>query len=721
MRRETRCWGRRRTGRRGGVNVVQVSSDFFATLGVNPELGRGFRREEELPGARVAVLSHDTWQTEFNGDRKVIGRTVVFSDMNFTVVGVMPAGFGFPIQNVPAAAWITMSLDAEGVNPSAQQRGWNQLAVVGRLKDGVTPEQAQDDMNRVAMGLAKQYPDDDSQETAVSVKPVLASMVEDVAKPLKILFWAVCCLLLIVCANVAGLLLTRTSQRRGELAIRSALGATRGQILRQLMTESMVLSLGGGVLGVAATWGMLKAAPSVLPANLPRVGAIAMDGRVLGFAIGVSVLTGLVFGVLPAWLASKQDPARALGESGRSGIAGRRHYRLQSVLVVSQTALGLVLLVGAGLLIRSFEQTMKVDPGFSPGGMVTFRIAVPEKRYSDEKQVALVHELLPRLKALPGVSGATAAFPMPLTNGDIRISFELEGATNKPGDYPSAGVALTETGYFETMRIALKRGRLFVPTEQDAKGAPVVIVNEAFAQMYFPNGDALGKHMRSGLGSSLEDANTPPMREIVGIVANVKRLSLTETDRPQYYIPYEQAPVSIPFMAMRVSGDAGMYERMVTAEVANIDRGLPVYRFASYGEELKRITAQERFQTLLLSGFAGVALLLAGLGLYAVLSYMVTQRRMELGLRIALGAQRGAVLGMMLRRGLSLAAVGLGLGLVAAAGLTRFVAGLLFGVKALDGVTFGGMAMVLLGVSVVASLIPAWRASLVDPNVALRE
>ena len=702
------------------VRGVQVSSDFFTALGVQPELGRGFQRSEELPGAHPVVLSHATWVSEFASDAKILGKTIVMSDKNYTVVGVMPAGFMFPVSNIDYAFWMTFSSDAEGKSPWTEQRGWNQLAVVARLKDGVTLAQAKAEMDGIQAGLAKQYPEEDANETAVNVVPQLNDVVGDSAGPLRILFGAVCCLLLIVCANVAGLMLTRTSQRRGELALRSALGATRMQLLRQLLIEALLLSVGGGVLGILGSSVVLRVLPGVLPASLPRIHQIALSGDVLGFAVGVSVLTGLLFGVLPAWRASLQDPASALGESGRSGMAGRRHYRLQSGLVVAQTAIGMVLLVGAGLLIHSFDRLMRVDPGFESQGLLSFRVSMPVKRYGQEAQARFFSQLLPRLQAMQGVQGAAAAFPLPLTQGDINISFSIEGQEVPPAQEPSARVTLTTANYFETMRIPLKAGREFLATEQAANGRPVAMVNEAFAKRFFPGQNVVGRRIRSGLGGGDKPGDAPPMREIVGVAGNVKRENLTEADKPEYFIPYEQAPVAIPAVALRVTGDPATYAKRVSAELAAMDSALPVYRFQSYQDELSRTTAQERFQTLLLTGFAGIALLLAGLGLYAVLSYMVVQRRPELGLRIALGAQRGNVLGLMLRLGVRLAGMGLVVGLGAAAILTRFVAGLLYRVEPLDLLSFAGTAAVLILVSVVACLIPAWRASRVDPNEVLR-
>jgi predicted permease len=699
------------------VSSVEVSSEFFTTLGVSPAIGRGFLRREEQPGSRVAVLSHDLWKTQFHSDPQILGKTVVLSEQNYTIVGVMPEGFDFPITNTGNSVWVTFAQEAEGSNPSTAQRGYNQLSVIGRLRPGVTLAQARAEMNALQQSLAARYPDDDAQLTGVNVISELEDVVGESKTPLRILFAAVSCLLLIVCANVAGLMLTRTSRRRGELAIRSALGAGRAQILRQLLVESILLSVSGGLLGLAATSLLLRVLPGILPANLPRVHQIALNGEVLAFAAGLSVLTGLLFGVLPAWRASKQDPAAALSENGRGATTGRRQFRLQSLLVVGQTAIGLVLMVGAGLLIQSFSRTLRVDPGFDPSHTLTFRVATPQARYNEAARDRFFRELLEHLKALPGAQAATAAFPLPLTQGDINISFSIEGRPTTAGEEPSARVSLIEDNYFQALRIPLRQGRFFLSTENNTDGRPVVIVNEAFARKFFPGQNAVGQHIRSGLGHG----DVPPMREIVGVVGNVKRASLTEPDKAEYYIPYEQAPVAPPAVALRVTGDPNGYANLVRAEVAKIDSSLPTYRLQSYQDDLVRITAQQRFQTLLLTAFAAIALLLAALGLYAVLSYMVAQRTAEFGLRIAIGAPRTHVLELMLSRGLTLTAAGLAVGLGASALLTRFVAGLLYGVKPLDAATFASMTAALLLVSALACLIPAWQAAMLDPNDTLRK
>jgi predicted permease len=697
------------------LNSLAVSSEFFTTLGTQPELGRAFTRAEELPGAHVVILSHDLWKDNFAADPHILGKTVVLSDTRYTVTGVMPAGFAFPISNRVFDLWTSLARDDDGPTSSVHQRGWNQLSIVGRLRPGVTPEQAKSEMDTIQKGLSVRYAD--ANEIGVAVTPLLDDVVSDVRTPLRILFGAVACLLLIVCANVAGLMLTRTSRRRGELAIRSALGATRAQLLCQLLAESILISVAGGALGILATTAILRLLPAILPASLPRVQHIALSGPILSFAVAVSVLTGLLFGIFPAWRASRQDPSAALTENGRGATTGRRQFRLQSILVVAQTAISLMLLVGAGLLIHSFARTLQVDPGFDPRQMLTFRLAVSAKRYDEQRRIALLRQLIPTLNALPGVQSTTAAYPLPLTEGDISISFSITGRPTPPGGDPSARVSLTEPGFFKTLRIPLLQGRYFEPNEHDARAQPVVVVNESFARHFFPGQNAVGQHMRSGLGIG----DTPPVREIVGVVANVKRSTLTEADRPEYYIPLEQTGVQAnPVFGLRVSGDPNSYANSIRAAVAKIDPELPAYRLQSYQDDLARITAQQRFQTLLLSAFAAIALLLAALGLYAVLSYMVAQRTSEFGLRIALGAPRTHVLQLVLSHGLTLTLIGLGVGLAASALLTRFAASLLYGVKPLDAVTFASMTSILLLVSAVACLYPAWQAAMLDPNDTLR-
>jgi predicted permease len=696
------------------IDGMAVSSDFFHVLGVGPALGRSFVRAEEQAGNRSVIISHGLWQSALGASPAAIGQTIHLSDESYTVIGVMPASFQFP--NAPdAQAWITTALTQEGKEPSGQQRGWNQLDVIGRLAPGVSIEQARAEMDTIQRSLAAQYPEDDKTETAVSIKPELLDLVGDVQKPLNILFACVCLLLLIACANVAGLLLTRTAARRSELALRSALGATRPQIVRQLLIESLTISLIGGLAGFSLAAIALRLAPQFLPADLPRLNELSLNPRVFLFSLAASLLTGLLFGVFPAWRSSRLDPAMALHDTTGSSTASTGHGRLHGALVIGETALGLVLLIGAGLLIRSFDKLLNVSPGFNHTHLITFRVGMPPKRFRDEKLLQLTQQLQARFATLPGVQQSTYAFPLPLTGGDMHITFSIEGRPNPPGEDPGARASVVAANFFESLQMPLRRGRFFTSVEDRASSPPAVIVNQAFANRFFPGEDALGKRLITGLSSG----DTPEPREIVGIVGNVVRASLSEAPTPEYFVPFAQVSLGPPVFALRVISDPNNYIDTVRAVVAQQDASLPVYSVRT--NLLARSTAQQRFQTILISAFAVIALVLSAIGLYAVLSYMVAQRTMELGLRIALGAQRGNILELILRRGLLLSAAGLAIRLAASAMLTRFMATLLFATKALDLVTFVGMALLLFAISTMACLVPAYRASRLDPIETLRQ
>lgn len=700
------------------IDGMAVSSDFFRVLGVKPALGREFLRVEEQAGNRSVIISHGLWQSTFGSNSAALGQTLQLSDETFTVVGVMPAAFQFP--NSPdAQVWITPSLVAqEGKNPSGQQRGWNQLEVIGRLANGVSMEQARAEMQTIQQALAAQYPDDDKIETAVSVKPELQDLVEDVQRPLRILFAAVFSLLLIACTNVAGLLLTRTSARRSELALRAALGATRPQIVRQLLIESLTISFLGGAFGFALAAGALRVAPQFLPTDLPRLNELSLNPRVLLFSLAASLFTGVLFGVVPAWRSSRLDPSLALSESTRSSTASRGQNRLHSALVIGETAIGMTLLICAGLLIRSFNKLLSVDPGFNKDHLLTFLVGMPPKRFQDEKLLQVTQQLQAQFAVLPGVQQSTYGFPMPLTGSDMSITFRIEGRPVQPGEEPGARATVVSGNFFQALQMPLRRGRFFNAAEDQPHGPRTIMVNQAFADKFFPGEDALGKRILSGL-SALSSGDKPEPREIVGITGNVVRSSLDEAPTPEYFIPFAQVPVVVPVFALRVSGDPERYVNTVRASVAKLDPSLPVYGFRT--NLLARSTAQQRFQTILISAFAIIALVLSAVGLYAVLSYMVAQRTMELGLRIALGAQRGNILELILRRGVLLAVAGLAIGLMLSVGVTRFLASLLFATKVLDVATFAGMALLLLGISTISCLVPAYRASRLEPIDTLRQ
>jgi putative ABC transport system permease protein len=694
-----------------------VSSDFFHVLAVNPQLGRGFVFDEEKPGTHVAVLSHETWQSVFGGDPNIVGRTITLDTNNYAVVGVMPQGFEFPIVNPAPALWVTLADDAADKDPMTAQRGAKALTLVGRLKPGVTVSQANADLSLISRNLATQYPDSNKTQTGAIVVPELEDLVGNTSSALHVLFAAVVFLLLIACANVAGLMLTRASRRQAEMAVRSAMGASRFGIIRQVLVESVVLSLCGGAVGIALSVVLLKTMLRFVPQNLPRLAQGSVDGKVLLFAALASVLTGVLFGVLPAWRMSRLDPSLALRESTRSMTSGRGHHRLNDILVVAETAIGLVLLVGAGLLIHSFIRVLNVDPGFDPHQVLTASLNLPENQYSGLKKAQFYDELLRRLSALPGVESVAAGFPMPLGRGRIGLSFSIEGRPIAKGDEPGELASIITPEFFRTLRIPILSGRAFLPTD-DSKSAPVAMVNQAFARKYFPGENAVGKHFKPGLGDGILEE---PMREIVGVVGDVKQHGITVEMPPQMYLPYKQAIVFSPPVAIRTSGDPLSLIGPLREQLAQVDSNIPLYRISTLDDYVSLSASQPRFQTVLITFFAAMALLLSAIGLYAVLSYMVAQRTLEIGLRLALGAQREDVLGLILRRGLVLAVTGLAIGIFVSLLLTRFMAEMLYGVKPFDPLTFVGVSAVLLLVSLAASSAPAYRAARLDPMRTLRE
>ncbi len=479
-----------------------------------------------------------------------------------------------------------------------------------------------------------------------------------------------------------------------------------------------MLSALGGIAGVLLAEYMVKGLMHFVPPNLPRLDHVSVDGTVLAFALGTSVLTGILFGLLPARRLSLIDPASALREGSRTATAGRNKHRLHTALVIIETALGLTLLVGAGLLIRTFSHILGSDPGFQTQHLLTFRIGLPEKRYPTEHRVQFYNELLPRLASLPGVQAATAAYPLPLSGGDMSLTFSIEGQPKDPGNEPSGRATLAEPNLFQTLGIPLLQGRQLTAQDNQPDAPKVIVINQALAQTFFPGVNPIGKRIRTGFD---DEKGEKGWREIVGVTANVKRLNLTELAKPEYYLPFGQASAAPLHIAVRVSGDPLSYENAIRATVAGIDRDLPVYRVRTLEENIGRSTAQQRFQTLLLTAFAVVALVLAATGLYAVLSFMVVQRTHEIGLRMALGAQRSNVLSLILIRGLVMAAIGICLGVAVSALLTRFLGSLLYGVKPLDPVTFVAVPALLLAISAAASWFPAHRASALNPMTTLRE
>jgi putative ABC transport system permease protein len=696
-----------------------VSPDLFAVLGVKPQVGRWFASEEEKPGVRVAIINHGLWQRQFGGDPNVVGRALTLNGKSFTVVGVMPAGFQFPIEAVPVELWVSSSIDGEKSDPKDpaqnEQRGAHFLQGVARLKPGVTIEQAQADLSAIAAKLEQQYPDSNTRAGA-KVISYHSDLVHDYSQALWLILGAVGCVLLIACANVANLLLARATARYKEIAVRAALGANRLRVVRQLLTESLLLSLGGGLLGLLLAWWGAEALVRLIPEDVPRLSEISIDRWVFGFTLLVSLVTGLIFGLAPALQASKIELTEAMKEGARAS-GGCARARLRGALVVAEIAIAMVVLVGAGLLLQTFRRLQQVDLGFDTRNVLTASVELPDARYPKTEQAAAFYRnLLDRVKALPGVESASAIVPQPLSGDTFMISFEIEGRNIPKGEQPSSNFRSVSLDYFSAMKIPLVSGRVFDEAD-NAQAAKVLIVNETFARRHFPNENPLGKHIKPGI--SLEGPTA--WREIVGVVKDVKhRQSLSREAEPEYYLPHAQMPIGNMNLIVRTTNDPRGLARSIEREVQALDKDIPVYRFKTLDQYLGVAVAQPRFNALLLSLFAGLALLLTGIGLYGVMAYSVLQRTQEIGVRLALGAQTGDVLKMVLRHGMRLTALGLGLGVAAAYALTRYMESLLFGVKATDPSTFALISLLLIGVSLLACLIPARRAAKVDPLVALR-
>ncbi|MDX6304394.1 MAG: putative transport system permease protein [Blastocatellia bacterium] len=694
-----------------------VNADLFPLLGAAPSLGRAFRPEEDKPGesGRVVILSQQLFQKRFNSDPNVINQSVVLDGKVFTIVGVMPPEFQFPIQNEPVELWTTVSGDREGKDPITEERGAHYMNVIGRLKPGVTREQAQAEMTTISARLEQQYPDKNLHRST-RVEPALEALIGTIRPALLILLGAVGCVLLIACANVANLLLARAMTRHKEMAIRSALGASRFRVVRQLLTESILLSLAGGLLGLilAVWWSDLLV--SLGKKDIPRAFQVGLDWRVLGFTLGVSILTGIIFGLVPAIHSSKTQLTETLKEGGRGSGEGARRNRIRGVLVVGELAIAVILLVGAGLLIQSLWRLRQVSPGFSSQNVLTFVVGVPQVRYPTEKQAQFYRDLVKRIEALPGVTSASSTIPLPLSGELFSISFETEGRPVAPGDRPSADFFSIGLNYFKTLGIPQLKGRDFTERD-DAKAPGVIIVNEAFARKFFPNEDPIGKRIKPGIST---DENKPVMREIIGVVADVRNRDLSSELRPGYFVPEAQIPFNQMTMVVKTSTDPHSLITAVQREVTSMDKELPVYNIKTMDDYLAASVAAPRFNTTLLAIFAAVALVLTIVGLYGVMSYSVAQRTNEIGIRMALGAQTHDVLGLVVKQGFKLVVLGLAIGLVGAFWLMQVIGRLLFGVTTRDPWTFAAVAGLLAAVALLACYLPARRASRVDPMEALR-
>jgi putative ABC transport system permease protein len=695
---------------------ARVSANLFSTLGVAPALGRTFTEEEEQPGHRVVILSHELWASDFASSSNVIGETVKISDEPSIVVGVMPAGFHYPIGD-PVHFWTTFSQATEGKTPLTSLRGDARLSVIGRIKKSADAKQALADLNAIQRGLVQQYYEN-TYWLGVSIAPLLEQSVANVRSALSLLLAAVGTVLVIGCANVGGLLLARANGRQSEIGIRTALGASRIRVLRQLLVEALLLAFAGGFLGIPMSLALLRIGLRYIPTDVPRLYAVSLDARVLTFAIGLSVATALIFGLIPAWKMSRSDPASTLRDGGLTTTSSRRRNHLHHALVLAETALGFTLLIGSGLLIRSMIKVLVIDPGFDTH-TVAFDVALTKLRYPGSSTVQFYDKLLSQLAALPGVTKVSAADPLPL-QGPYWTNCTIAGFPTEGYDIPTVTDAVVEPGYFETLSIPLIRGRTLDQHDNDAKSAPVAVINQSFARKYFPGVDPIGHYF-----TPQPDRNPKEpwiARQIVGIVGDTRNGDLSHPYLPEYFLPYAQDPGhQRPEVVMKVSGDPRNYKNMIRKTVAEIDKDLPIFAYRTFTADINAQAAQPRFEAALVSGFAVIALLLSALGLYAVLSYIVAERKRELGLRMALGASRSHVLMLVLRRGLVLACVGTTLGALASVFAATLIQDVLYEVKPLDGSVFLTVAAVLLFVSTVAALIPAFRAARVDPMQTLRD
>ncbi len=699
------------------VAGLAITPDIFDVLGSRPLLGRGFSREDEKPGAaRVVVIGYSFWQRRFAGDPHVVGKQVTMASRVYTITGVMPRDWNFPIQR-ENVDYITPLVPVFSTAPDdyVNHRGIHFLSVVGCLKRGVDLRTATADLQTIAEQLAKQYPDNDADRTERAVG-LQADVVGDVRPALFVLTAAVALVLLIACANVANLFLARAATREREIAIRAALGASRFQIVRQLLVETLLLAVVGGAAGLFLAWWSTDALIAMGPADLPRLDEIRVNGVVVAFTCGVALLTSLIFGLVPALQASRPQLEQSLKEASRGSTGGLRGRRLRSAFVVSQFALSLVLLVGAGLLIRSFAQLSAVRPGFDPQRVITFWQSLPKTRYAGlDQEVQFFDKLLPKLAALPGVVNVGAVSPLPFGGDDSSSSFTIVGQPAPPqGLEPSASHLTTNGQYFQTMRIPLISGRTF--NARDRKdSSPVMMINQTFAEKHFANQNPIGQRVK--IGSSDEE----PPREIVGIVATAKHGSLAEPGAPEFYVPFAQDPGRYLDIVLRTSqADSSGLDVMIRRAVHEIDS----QQFVPAGKPLSRLVSQTlsrtRFNTALLGAFAAVAILLAAVGIYGVIAYNVAQRTKEIGIRIALGAVTGDVLRLVLKEGLTLALAGVAVGVCLALAGTRALAELLYGVSPTDPATFAALAVVVIAVALAASFFPARRAAKVDPIVALR-
>jgi putative ABC transport system permease protein len=693
------------------VQGVAVLPDFFRVLGVEPAVGRSFRPDEDRE--KLVILSDSLWQRRFKADPNIIGQAVTLSSASYTVVGIMPPGFTFPRADVEA--WTTFSPLYS--LPPVQRRGFHFLRVIGRVKPGVSMVQARTEMSAIAGRLEQQYPDT-NVGLGTNIVSIRGELLGD-SRPRLLLIWAAGgFVLLITCANLANLLMARTTTREKEIAIRSALGASRVRVIRQLLTESVLLSLIGGLLGLLVAVAGLRLLISLNPGNIPRMETASLDATALLFTFVISLLTGVIFGVVPALQATRLDLNSVLKEGGRGtgGSSGRRR-RMQNIVVISEVALSLVLLVGAGLMLRSFLRLSTVSLGFEPTKVLSMYLAYSTDKYPERpQQYAFLRRITDGLEQLPGVESASIGMSLPPESIYRRDEFVIEGRPQADSRQKlSADFLPVSAHYFRTLQVPLLKGREF--TDADKEDAPqVVVINQTLARREFQNEDPIGKRINLG-----EQGEKESQYEIVGVVGDVKYTGLNASPKNQLYFSYLQQGLGGLFVFVRTSGDPASMKPAIRKQVFAVDFEQPVRELRTMEETLSETLAQQRFNVLLLIIFAALALTLTAVGIYGVIAYSVSQRSHEIGVRMALGAKRKDVSRLVVKLGLKLVAIGVVIGLFAAFALTRIIASLLYGVSATDPITFGLTAALLGGVALLASVIPARRATRVEPIVVLRQ
>ena len=699
------------------VDAEATSWDLLPTLGVNPELGRGFNADEEKRGTHVALISHALWQSQFGGDKSILGRTVNLSGDLYTVIGVMPASFRFPVTEPQVGIWTTSAVDDDpnDPHPAIANRGSHFLRVIGRLKSSVSIAEGSQDLKTIANNLARQYPDTNWRHDSARAEGELSALVGDTRVELLVVLGAVALVLLIACGNIANLLLARMRERQREIAMRSALGAGRLRIVRQLLVESLVLSVAGGLAGAGLAYLCTPALLSLIGNSIPRAADAGVDLRVLGFAMAVAFLAGIIFGVVPAVTASRTDLVSTLKEGGRTELSGRDWLR--SSLIVGQVALGLMLTAGAGLLGTSFLHLRHTDVGFDPDHLLTLFFETPDIHYRQSRP-QFDRQYFARVRALPGVQSAGGTEILPMTNDRAVVTFEDPQHPVPKGQQSSADVAPVTPQYFSTMRIPLLQGRDF--TERDDLNAPpVMIVNQAFVQKFFPGENVLGKKLKPGAGNGTPEG--PPWREIVGVVGNINLTPTQREMKPAMYLSGAQMPTwCCMYTVVRSSVDPLSLEPSIRNIVFSMDKDIPVTEVRTMQELMFRQMAEPRFAMVLMGCFAGLALVLTVVGLYGVMMYAVTRRTREIGVRMALGARRGRVLSMVLREAARLLAIGLGIGMLATLLASSILRSMLYGTGSRNPLVLTLVCLAVGTAGLIAAYIPALRAASIEPMEALR-